>query len=119
MSTPETTNAAEPASQIPGKSPASKVSLQMRSVITILVTDEALFDLVSPCLDYTEGTIDWARISGLGLSPGHKAVIDWAYICCKDEIPEGFNPFESILNMEVNYRQAIVKALGSRWGVSK
>ena len=91
------------ASQIPATDPATpraaspmpRVSLQMRAVITIFAADPGFFDLVSPFVNYVENSIDWERIYGLGLSSGHRCVVDFAFICWRDEVPEGAKPLPS------------------------
>jgi hypothetical protein len=119
MSLAETT-AAAPATHVSVEpSTDRQVSLQMRSVITIFAADNGLFDVLSPFIDFANNSIDWPRIRSLSLCSGHKAVVDWAWICWCGEIPEGTNPFDAVPDLDDQFRRAIVKALAVRWGVSK
>ena len=113
---PATDPATDPATT---QTKAPKVPLEMRAIITIFAADPELFDVVSPFINYVEGSVDWERLFGLGLSSGHKCVVDWAYIVWRNEIPAGSQPFEMIFNCDPHFRRAIAKALAVRWGVSK
>jgi hypothetical protein len=121
MSTPDTPTASQNPATAETKCPSQppKVSLQMRAVITIFAADPTLFDVVSPFINYVEGTVDWERLYGLDLSSSHKCAAHWAYICWRDEIPHGALPFDSILNCDADLKRAIAKALAVRWGVSR
>ena len=88
----------------------------MMAVLNILAADGELYTLVSPFIDMYEGNIEWEKIFSLYLHAGHRAVCDWAYACWRDEMPEGRNLFESVLNADPQYRKAILRGLAIRWG---
>jgi hypothetical protein len=103
------------------KVPRPKFSQQMRAVLAILASDQGLFDATSPFIDFSDESIDWAKVLGLQLCPSHMAVCHFAYACSRDEFPSGIgtNSFNAILDAEPHFLRAIVKGLATRWGVSR
>lgn len=91
----------------------------MCAVLTLFAADEGLYQVLMPFIDFKNESFNWETIHSLPLSASGKAVCDWAYSIWRDEIPEGRNPFESALNLEVHFSRAILKALSIRWGLSK
>ena len=117
MSNPTAASNTHIQSQIPA--PAVKISRQMRAVVEILGADSALFELASPFINFMADEIDWDGLFGLHLSSGQRAALDWSFICWRDEVPAGSNPFDSVLNCDASLQRAIMRGLSVRWGIAK
>ncbi len=101
--------------------PRPKFSHQLRAVIAILASDQALFQVTSPFIDFAAELIDWEKILGLQLCPSHMATCQFAYVCFRDHFPSGMstNPFNAILGAEPHLQKAVAKGFATRWGVCR
>ena len=96
----------------------SRLSLQMRCVLTVLEADPYLKEALSPHIDLNLETIRWDRIFKIHFGSGHSTAVAWLYGLWVDEPRPCGNIFDGSLNLSPKLQTAILNALALRWGLA-
>ena len=104
-------------STIPSVAPERKLSAQLRAVLLIVQADPHLEQLVMPHISLETESINWEKIYSIEFCPGHKAAITWCFNLWTDRYRPRVNSFDAALSLESHFKQAVLHALGLRWGL--
>ena len=94
-----------------------KLSAQFRAVLLIVQADSELEKLVMPHISLETESINWGKIYSLEFSSGHKAAITWCFNLWTDRYRPRVGSFDAALSLDDHFKQAVLQALGIRWGL--
>ena len=90
---------------------------ELRAVLLIFNADGELRRKALPHVNIAREFIDWKSIMENDFGGGHSAAIKWARAIWEDRVPEGADLFDRAFAMDGWLRTAVLKALGTRWGL--
>src|SRR5476649_717117 len=97
--------------------PAGKVSVQLRAVLLIVEADPSLKQMVMPTISLETESINLEKSYSIDLCSGHKAAITWCFNLWTDRYRPRVNSFDAALSLDGRFKQAVLQALGLRWGL--